>query len=94
MFLCKQLQSPWPSALWLDITSGLGFCNCLYRNIHQLILGTKGRPANLEVLAQKMFEPLEKFLGPLLGGGPGACSTKKILKISVLRLAENAFPIF
>ena len=34
-----------------------------------------------------------KFFGPLVGGR-GGMLPQKILKISVLRLAENAFPTF
>ena len=35
----------------------------------------------------------KKFFGPLVGGSGGMLS-QKILKVSVLRLAENAFPTF
>ena len=35
----------------------------------------------------------ENFFGPLVEGS-GGMLTQKILKISILRLAENAFPTF
>ena len=51
---------------------------------------------NLEVMVQKHFRAAqgrEYLFGPLVGGS-GDMFTQKILKITVLRLAENAFPTF
>ena len=51
---------------------------------------------NLEVMVQKHFRAAqgrEYLFGPLVGGS-GDMFPQKILKITVLRLAENAFPTF
>ena len=47
-------------------------------------------------MVQKRFEPRrgEKSFFEPLAGGSGGMLPQRVLKISVLRLAENAFPTF
>ena len=73
----------------LMILNNMSVCLC----VEDMQTCQPGLISDLEVLSPKVFRTAKNFLGPL-SRGSGYMLPQKILKISVLRLAESAFPTF